>query len=150
MTIRLPTCVSCKHFNPLDEQRTCAAFPGGIPDQIYSGEHLHLDPYPGDNGIQYEGATEEADAYIREAAKTRAPDRAERGREHWVPARRVPGMDRKLHNADWTKRSWDLTRDEAQFREWLAARGITIEQFKTLPVYHHAMRNNDPEWIANL
>ena len=32
----------------------CAAFPGGIPDEIAYGDNLHLEPFTGDNGIQYE------------------------------------------------------------------------------------------------
>jgi len=33
---------------------TCAAFPDGIPDEISLGNNPHLEPFPGDNGIQYE------------------------------------------------------------------------------------------------
>lgn len=32
----------------------CAAFPNGIPKEIAFGDNPHTDPYPGDNGIQYE------------------------------------------------------------------------------------------------
>ena len=32
----------------------CRAFPTGIPDEIAYGDNLHLKPYPGDGGIQYE------------------------------------------------------------------------------------------------
>jgi hypothetical protein len=32
----------------------CAAFPNGIPEEIAYGPNLHIAPYPGDNGIQYE------------------------------------------------------------------------------------------------
>lgn len=31
----------------------CAAFPEGIPQEIYDGEVSHKEPYPGDHGIQY-------------------------------------------------------------------------------------------------
>lgn len=36
------------------EHPVCKAFPGGIPDEIAFGDNLHLEPFPGDNGIQYE------------------------------------------------------------------------------------------------
>lgn len=53
----------CKHFrgvkyleegNPSTEVPYCNAFPGGIPREISYGPNKHLEPYPGDNGIQYE------------------------------------------------------------------------------------------------
>ena len=48
-----PTCHGCRHiFSVL--ARTCAAFPRGIPDEIWIGENDHSQPYPGDNGIQFE------------------------------------------------------------------------------------------------
>ncbi len=34
----------------------CRAFPEGIPDEIAYGDVLHLESYPGDNGIQFERA----------------------------------------------------------------------------------------------
>lgn len=36
------------------ERVVCAAFPDRIPDEIAYGDKLHLQPYPGDRGIQYE------------------------------------------------------------------------------------------------
>jgi hypothetical protein len=36
------------------ERPVCKAFPDGIPEEISYGDNLHLEPYPGDNGIQYE------------------------------------------------------------------------------------------------
>lgn len=32
----------------------CAAFPDGVPEEIYSGRNPHTEPYPGDRGIQFE------------------------------------------------------------------------------------------------
>lgn len=61
MTSRTPAqCVSCKHWiSPLDsgaddDAQTCAAFPAGIPDDIWWNRFDHRQPYPGDNGIQWE------------------------------------------------------------------------------------------------
>ncbi len=43
-------------------------------------------------------------------------------------------LDAELHNADWTKRTWDLPpRDSDEFREFLEASGMTEEEFDRLP-----------------
>jgi len=44
-------CTRCAHYRLFGE---CAAFPKGIPDPIFAGEHDHTQPYPGDNGIRFE------------------------------------------------------------------------------------------------
>ena len=46
-------CLNCVHFNR-DKWGTCDAFPNGIPFAITAGIHDHREPYPGDNGIQFE------------------------------------------------------------------------------------------------
>jgi len=38
----------------LTERHVCKAFPDGIPNEIVSGKNLHLEPYEGDHGIQYD------------------------------------------------------------------------------------------------
>jgi hypothetical protein len=52
----VPLCESCKHFNWSSHSKvwTCAAFPKEIPFEIMSWEFDHHEPYPDDNGIQYE------------------------------------------------------------------------------------------------
>jgi hypothetical protein len=53
---------NCKHFlgvlqkseEEVGERPYCAAFPGGIPDEIAYGDNDHVSPFPGDHGIQYE------------------------------------------------------------------------------------------------
>jgi hypothetical protein len=40
-----------------DEEKqklVCRAFPDGIPPEISYGSESHLEPFPGDNGIQFE------------------------------------------------------------------------------------------------
>jgi len=44
-------CESCKHYHGVN---SCDAFPKQIPLDIIAGERLHIHPYPGDRGIQYE------------------------------------------------------------------------------------------------
>ena len=53
-------CMYCKHLD-LDkwkntlpgETQTCKAF-NKIPDEIWEGINNHTEPYPGDNGVQFE------------------------------------------------------------------------------------------------
>ena len=42
-----------------NERPICAAFPDGIPREIAYGPELHLEPFEGDHGIQYERETED-------------------------------------------------------------------------------------------
>lgn len=53
-----PICMRCKHLQeppPGQWSYHCAAFPAGIPDEIFvTGEIDHTKPYPGDHGVQYE------------------------------------------------------------------------------------------------
>lgn len=53
----LPSCVLCRHKN---DDATCTAFPKGIPLPILNAEHDHRQPYPGDNGIQFEPIDDDA------------------------------------------------------------------------------------------
>lgn len=57
MTQCLQCITLCKHN---EAAGTCAAFPDGIPDAIFFGEHDHRLPYPGDRGIRWEPADEQA------------------------------------------------------------------------------------------
>lgn len=48
---RSPTCINCRHITGV---RTCAAFPDGIPEAIWSATGSHREPWPGDQGIRFE------------------------------------------------------------------------------------------------
>jgi len=45
------SCITCKHFRG---DMSCAAYPGGIPWPILSGDVSHDKPRFDDNGIQFE------------------------------------------------------------------------------------------------
>jgi hypothetical protein len=49
--MRNPLCWDCKHRGP---NRTCAAYPDGIPHKFSSGKEVHISPEEGDHGIQFE------------------------------------------------------------------------------------------------
>jgi hypothetical protein len=64
-----PTCRNCRHLDwvPRDYRfhATCAAFPEGVPIEIWNGDHDHRSPFPGDRGVHYAAMTED-DEQIRE------------------------------------------------------------------------------------
>ncbi len=59
-------------------------------------------------------------------------------------------IDANINNADWTKRTWDLPPYKSEeFLGFLKFTDMTLEQFKILPVYRHAIKNGlivDDEW----
>ncbi len=48
-------CGNCKHSHLHTIGATCDAFPAGVPGLFVNGYELHDKPFPGDNGIMYEG-----------------------------------------------------------------------------------------------
>ena len=48
-----PICTFCRHHK-IGSDRQCAAFPNGIPMEIWLGRNKHSASYPGDQGIQFQ------------------------------------------------------------------------------------------------
>ena len=56
----------------------------------------------------------------------------------------ILNIDADLSNADWTKQSWDLPEYKSkEFMDWLKFSGMTLEQFKKLPVYKLNIANGN-------
>ena len=48
-------CTTCKHLAlGKDVNRSCSAFPAGIPVEIWNGGNDHTSEYEGDNGYRFE------------------------------------------------------------------------------------------------
>ena len=48
-------CLECLHYFG---EFKCNAFPDGIPEQIYTGQHDHIKEFKNDNGIRFESLEE--------------------------------------------------------------------------------------------
>ena len=60
VTFVAPICLECNRFHYADlENNICDAFPDGIPWAIITSEFDHHNPYPGDNGLQFEPVEDE-------------------------------------------------------------------------------------------
>lgn len=59
----------------------------------------------------------------------------------------MPDLDEE--NADWTKRTWDLPTDLAEFLRGLEQTGMSVAEFKTLPVYRFNLKTG-PSWLKDL
>jgi hypothetical protein len=52
---------------------------------------------------------------------------------------------------DWPKRTWDLDIDNVEeLRQFITSIGMTVEEFKTLPVYVWNVVKPGMEWLKEL
>lgn len=59
----------------------------------------------------------------------------------------VLALDTFPENSDWTKASWDIpARDETELLDYLSSFQMTLEHFRTLPVY--AWNAPHMPWLA--
>jgi len=56
-SVKIPQCYGCRHYL---KDELCSAFPAGIPLTILYNHHDHRQPYPGDNGIQFEAIEDDS------------------------------------------------------------------------------------------
>jgi len=52
VNLNAPMCLACTRYDP--ETGGCAAYPGGVPDEIIRGEWDHRVGKPGDHGLLYD------------------------------------------------------------------------------------------------
>ena len=50
-------CATCVRRN-MENTLICEAFPMGIPEVIFRGDNLHIEPFPGDHGLKYKAREE--------------------------------------------------------------------------------------------
>lgn len=64
VTLYPSQCLSCGRFtSPLDgaPERTCTAFPGGIPPVVWGNKADHRRPFAGDNGLMWTPAADDVE-----------------------------------------------------------------------------------------
>lgn len=72
MTVVLaPMCMWCSRKNP--ENWTCEAFPGGIPDDIFTNEFDHRKNHVNDNDLTFDPMDADAAATVEERWNTMHP-----------------------------------------------------------------------------
>lgn len=57
MSSYIPQCTLCSHYRRpavTGGLKTCAAFPEGIPVEIWENRVDHREPYAGDNGVRFQ------------------------------------------------------------------------------------------------
>ena len=52
-----PICIGCRHLVGNLMEPHCSAFPEGVPWDVLLSKVDHRQPFPGDNGIQFEPKT---------------------------------------------------------------------------------------------
>lgn len=89
MSVGASLCFSCRHLDLTSEAPvTCAAYPNGIPDDIFEGLVDHRRPQPGDRGIRWAQAPDAPPADQDHYDEVLPPRAKARERDPVAPRRR--------------------------------------------------------------
>jgi hypothetical protein len=55
-----------------------------------------------------------------------------------------------LDNVDWPKHTWDLPTDKDEFLRVLQMMGMSVDEFKQLPVYRWNVEKPELAWLKDL
>ncbi len=163
-----PICLDCTRFRRTQPPTTktmsseappptshCAAFPDGIPLTIWLSVVDHREPYEGDHTLQFAPRNQDAAAYAQFVFGREEPplDVSVTTKSDQIDDWPLPiNLDADPQNANWAKRTWDLSDidSEMELTEFLDSIGMTVEEFKGLPIYRWNKEKPGMAWRYDL